>query len=192
MATLVKTIKSRSTGDIIYPVTKADAVYFNDNNNLVSVQGKINTIQGLLGSSSISNVGSSITGIIGNEALNTTAQTLAGAINEHQTDISTLNNSLKNKTSGGVNLKNYTHSNPYTFPCDGYVLMDSGASAQSGTHIWFPIRTANNYNAASLYMAVQQSFQSMSVFVKKGMICFLYEATATNNYSINFFPLDMQ
>ena len=94
MATLVKTIKSRSTGDIIYPVTKADAVYFNDNNNLVSVQGKINTIQGLLGSSSISNVGSSITGIIGNEALTTTAQTLAGAINEHQTDISELNNQL--------------------------------------------------------------------------------------------------
>lgn len=37
MATLVKTIKSRSTDDIIYPVTKADAVYFNDENNLVSV-----------------------------------------------------------------------------------------------------------------------------------------------------------
>lgn len=196
MATLVKTIKSRSTNDIIYPVTKADAVYFNDNNTLVSVQGKINTIQGLLGSSSISNVGSSITGIIGNEALTTTAQTLAGAINEHQTDISTLNNNLtqlqRNRTSSsGVSLKSYTNqSNPYVFPCDGYVMIDSGSSAQAGTHIWVPIRSNNGINVANLYMYVQASFQTLVTFVKKGMHTFLYEATATNNFTVIFHPLD--
>lgn len=45
----------------------------------------------LIGTSSISNVKSTITGAIGNTALGTTATTLSGAIAEHEGDISTLN-----------------------------------------------------------------------------------------------------
>lgn len=64
MSTLIKTIKSHLTDDTIYPITKADAVYLNDN---------VTTVEGLLGNTSIASIGDgTITGAI--STLNTSVE----------------------------------------------------------------------------------------------------------------------
>lgn len=94
MSTTIKTIKSHLTDDIIYPITKSNAVYL-PNSTAETVDGHLTDLETLVGSSSITNVGSSITGIIGNNALTTTAQTLSGAVNE-------LNGKISNEYTGNI------------------------------------------------------------------------------------------
>lgn len=60
-------------------------------NRISTMIKNVRYIWNLLGSSSFSNVASTLTGAIGNTALTTTAQTLSGAIAEHESDISALN-----------------------------------------------------------------------------------------------------
>lgn len=60
-------------------------------NRISTMVKNVRYIWNLLGSSSFSNVASTLSGAIGNTALTTTAQTLSGAIAEHESDISTLN-----------------------------------------------------------------------------------------------------
>jgi len=60
-------------------------------NRISTMIKNVRYIWNLLGSSSFSNVASTLTGAIGNTALTTTAQTLSGAIAEHERDISGLN-----------------------------------------------------------------------------------------------------
>lgn len=60
-------------------------------NRISTMVKNVRYIWDLLGSSSFSNVASTLTGAIGNTALTTTAQTLSGAIAEHESNISTLN-----------------------------------------------------------------------------------------------------
>ena len=64
-------------------------------NRISTMIKNVRYIWNLLGSSSFSNVASTLTGAIGNTALTTTAQTLSGAIAEHERDISTLNSKSK-------------------------------------------------------------------------------------------------
>ena len=70
-------------------------------NRISTMIKNVRYIWNLLGSSSFSNVASTLTGAIGNTALTTTAQTLSGAIAEHESDISTLNSNLATSLSGG-------------------------------------------------------------------------------------------
>lgn len=63
-------------------------------NRISTMVKNVRYIWNLLGSSSFSNVASTLTGAIGNTALTTTAQTLSGAIAEHESDISTLNSKI--------------------------------------------------------------------------------------------------
>lgn len=63
-------------------------------NRISTMIKNVRYIWNLLGSSSFSNVASTLTGAIGNTALTTTAQTLSGAIAEHERDISGLNSNL--------------------------------------------------------------------------------------------------
>ena len=74
MATTIKTIKDYLTDDTVYPITKASAVYLNDD---------ITTVEGLLGNSS----------------LNTEVQTVTGAINEINEN---LNSWIVNKNDTGT------------------------------------------------------------------------------------------
>jgi len=67
-------------------------------NRISTMIKNVRYIWNLLGSSSFSNVASTLTGAIGNTALPTTAQTLSGAIAEHESDISTLNSKLTYST----------------------------------------------------------------------------------------------
>lgn len=75
--TIIKTIKSLLTGDTIYPVTKASAVYMND-----STSQSPSTAEGHI---------TALDSKVGTASLNTTAQDLSAAINQHEDDISELN-----------------------------------------------------------------------------------------------------
>lgn len=87
-----------TSGDSLSPSGWTSVSQITANSTLATLFNRISTmvknvryIWNLLGSSSFSNVASTLTGAIGNTALTTTAQTLSGAIAEHESDISTLN-----------------------------------------------------------------------------------------------------
>ena len=66
-STIIKTIKSLLTGDTIYPVTKASAVYMND-----STSQSPSTAEGHI---------TALDSKVGTDTLDTTAQNLCAAIN---------------------------------------------------------------------------------------------------------------
>lgn len=87
-----------TSGDSLSPSGWTSVPQITTDSTLATLFNRISTmvknvryIWNLLGSSSFSNVASTLTGAIGNTALTTTAQTLSGAIAEHESDISTLN-----------------------------------------------------------------------------------------------------
>ena len=67
--------------------------------------------------------------------------------------------------------------------------VNSGSGITAGTHIWVVIKDIDNKNIAYIYMAVTQSYQIQSTFVRKGMKVQVTSVTATNNYSITYTPL---
>lgn len=90
-----------TSGDSLSPSGWTSVPQITTDSTLATLFNRISTmvknvryIWNLLGSSSFSNVASTLTGAIGNTALTTTAQTLSGAIAEHESDISTLNSKL--------------------------------------------------------------------------------------------------
>lgn len=100
-----------TSGDSLSPTGWTDVSQITTNSTLATLFNRISTmvknvryIWNLLGSSSFSNVASTLSGAIGNTALTTTAQTLSGAIAEHESDISTLNSKFSIKT------KTYTYA----------------------------------------------------------------------------------
>lgn len=99
---------------------------------------------------------------------------------------------LNNGSSGSIDIKGYNSaSNFYVFPSDGYVTVDSGSGATAGTYIRYICKASNGTNAALNYMNVTGSYQSQSVYVKKGMYGYLQGTNATNAYSVTFTPLDL-
>lgn len=85
-STIVKTIKSLLTGDTIYPVTKASAVYMND-----STSQSPSTAEGHI---------TALDSKVGTATLDTTAQDLCTAINQHEIDINELNSNLSEYFEG--------------------------------------------------------------------------------------------
>lgn len=106
----------------------------------------------LIGSSSISNVKSTITGAIGNTALGTTATTLSGAIAEHESDINTVNSKMSavetaNNSTIGLTVRLY-----YQKSCPNIMLLKitgtttSQMSTAAGyANVW----NANNFITAA-------------------------------------------
>lgn len=95
-----------TSGDSLSPSGWTSVSQITTNSTLATLFNRISTmvknvryIWTLLGSSSFSNVASTLTGAIGNTALTTTAQTLSGAIVEHESDISTLNSKILSYTT---------------------------------------------------------------------------------------------
>lgn len=102
-------------------------------NRISTMIKNVRYIWNLLGSSSFSNVASTLTGAIGNTALTTTAQTLSGAIAEHERDISGLNSKIKStditittSSSGAagipVNLRSKPIIDVYTVGATPYLI----------------------------------------------------------------------
>lgn len=73
-----------------------------DQQNISALDGRVTNIEGTLGNSAITNVGTNVTSAIGNETLLTNNKTLSGAINEIHNE----NNILKVVNSGNIIRKN--------------------------------------------------------------------------------------
>ena len=90
--------------------------------------------------------------IIGEDSLNTTAQTLIGAINEHQTDISTLNNNLTKSSSQLTISPGFTATTnwcrKYGQIVQFYLEISSGTLSESG---WNTVATLPENYRSSLY-----------------------------------------
>jgi len=91
----------------------------------------------------------------------------------------------KNSSSGSVDLSGYSSSNKYTFPSDGYLVLNS-SNVSTGS-IQVNIYTANN-KALFQYMSITKAYQVEMVFIKKGMMC--YVDTKPSGTSVSFMPLD--
>jgi len=104
-----------TSGDAASPTAWTNVSVITTGSTLATLFNRISTmvknvryIWNLLGSSSFSNVASTLTGAIGNTALTTTAQTLSGAIAEHESDISTLNSNTVNTVFASSDTSKYT------------------------------------------------------------------------------------
>lgn len=94
----------------------------------------------LIGSGDFSNVAETISGAIGNTALTTTATDISGAIAEHESDISTLNDNLSDKIKY-VDATVTTGTALYT----GYYYADITIPTNLGTFICaMPMFTTSN------------------------------------------------
>ena len=125
-----------TSGDSLSPSGWTSVSQITTDSTLATLFNRISTmvknvryIWNLLGSSSFSNVASTLTGAIGNTALTTTAKTLSGAIAEHESDISTLNSKF---VSGGL-FRIETISEKYSKP------------VSSAGGVMFTIPTKNDY-----------------------------------------------
>lgn len=99
-----------TSGDAASPTAWSSVSVLTSGSTLATLFNRISTmvknvryLWNLIGSSSFSNVASTLSGAIGNTALTTTAQTLSGAIAEHESDISTLNGKTSKTYSGTPN-----------------------------------------------------------------------------------------
>lgn len=121
-----------------------------------------------------------------------TATDSQGAIDELNNSLTQLDFVKYNKNSGhGVDLTPYnTDNNMYTFPCDGYVTVNSGTGVTANSYIRLVVRSNDGYNIGYIYMIVLQAYQISSLFVKKGTKVLFAGTNATNNYSVTFSPLD--
>lgn len=126
--------------------------------NLISTMVKnVRYIWNLLGSSSFSNVASTLTGAIGNTALTTTAQTLSGAIAEHESDINTLNSKFESGTwTPTIARANTTNATGKWIRvgnmvwCSGSVVFSDSQTNQGNIYILdssLPITTGSNRGA---------------------------------------------
>lgn len=122
-------------------------------NRISTMVKNVRYIWNMLGSSSFSNVASTLTGAIGNTALTTTAQTLSGAIAEHESDISTLNSKMDEKSALL------------------YITLST-----SGTYSDSALYTALK-NDSRVQPRVYQFFRAKFNYGDRFGFCYLYEAT---------------
>lgn len=87
--------------------------------------------------------------------------------------LTAINNDLsKNNLGSPISLDNYTSSsNIYTFPSDGYVLInESGANTRTGIHLMGASGTG--FDIEMGYDSTTQYTQRNPVYVRKGMKCY--------------------
>ena len=99
----------------------------------------------------------------------------------------TTTNSRVNANHGAsaVSLKGYTStSNMYTFPADGYVFVSSESVASGAIRVVIAPADAG-WGLASIYMNITATYQIQSMYVKKGMNCYVTQCPsgAAVNYS---------
>ena len=95
----------------------------------------------------------------------------------------TLDDLTANNGAVGVDLSPYsTSSNKYTFPSDGYIVESIGAQ-NSGKCI-VTIYGANGAPIAGLCLNAVFNYQSSSVFVRKGMSCYVF--SRDSNVTVEF------
>lgn len=129
-------------------------------NRISTMIKNVRYIWNLLGSSSFSNVASTLTGAIGNTALTTTAQTLSGAIAEHESDISTLNSKIY--------IKDYSFSASYA----------AGTVGTRGAQVQVAADTnADIIGISILYIAASTDYNPIVFYFDGKIYCNLYRAS---------------
>lgn len=146
-----------TSGDAASPTAWTSVSQITTNSTLATLFNRISTmvknvryLWNLIGSSSFSNVASTLSGAIGNTALTTTAQTLSGAIAEHESDISTLNGksirvALSSATSAITVTSAYLVSDPVRKTIRIYIAFRSASDISSSTTI---VNIPSNYRPA--------------------------------------------
>lgn len=116
-----------TSGDAASPTAWTNVSVITTGSTLATLFNRISTmvknvryLWNLIGSSSFSNVASTLSGAIGNTALTTTAQTLSGAIAEHESAISTLNGNTELSITAATNVTISSASHVYL--CGGKYL----------------------------------------------------------------------
>jgi hypothetical protein len=108
-------------------------------------------------------------------------------IDEVKSDLTDLETNVsKNKleNSSVVNLFNYSSSNKYTAPSDGYVCIGVNTASGYGAVI---IQGSNEEHLFTLN--VREGYEAVSVFVRKGMKIYPGEASAVENLTCEFIAL---
>lgn len=91
-----------------------------------------------------------------------------------------LNSNLRcNKLDSFVTITNYTASNKYTFPDDGYLWFSGGSTSDSNI-------TLAGSNGTEIWCTFNTNSKPQMVFVRKGMKCWL---TANSSATVRFFKL---
>ena len=101
-------------------------------------------------------------------------------------------NVTKNNFTDPTNLFNYSSSNKYTFPSDGYVVIYASTNTTTIAKVSATIGcTANGYTITLEAMSIARASGNFtnSMFVRKGMTGYATETgTATGN-TARFYPL---
>ena len=92
----------------------------------------------------------------------------------------------KNESGERTDITSYTSADRFKIPCDGYVVISSETSTSG--KIYLVVGGQSTGNIAFLYMHVAGTYQMQSLFVKKGLRCYLSEKTATAGKAW-FYPL---
>lgn len=87
----------------------------------------------------------------------------------------------KNKIESFVSLNSYTSANRYTFPSDGYVTLNNRGSSYNALALILGSNGNANYT-----VALGGSQGQYSLFVRKGMVTYIYEGTSGGYY---FLPI---
>lgn len=105
-------------------------------------------------------------------------------INSDLTDLETNVSKNKLEYSSVVNLLNYSSSNKYTAPSDGYVYIAVGTASGYGSVV---IQGSDGEQLVSL--SLRQGYEASSVFVRKGMKIYSGNASSIENVTCRFIAL---
>lgn len=88
------------------------------------------------------------------------------------------------RTDGNdVNLTSYTSiQNSYTFPYDGYLILDSGEKPNGIIHVNIQ-DNGGLTNVAFMRMNITGTYQTESLFVRKGMKCYVADRSSGTKVS---------
>ena len=88
--------------------------------------------------------------------------------------------------NNAIDITSYnTSGNRYTFPSDGYLNIGSGNNSSGSVKV--PIYGGNNVGGPAVYMNITGADQAQSIYVRKGMKCFVYQMTT--GCTVTFSPL---
>lgn len=93
----------------------------------------------------------------------------------------------KSHLGNTIILNSYTSANPYICDYDGYVYVSSG-SASTGFIRVLARPQDSNANIAGISMVVEYTYQTASIYLRKGMRVYVADNSATGS-SIVFYPL---
>lgn len=117
-------------------------------------------------------------------AITSGAQIVIGTNAELTDDITT--QISKNNLGTAVDISGYTSSNRYTIPSDGYIQICSETLTSGKVQVVI----ATGGAAIREFMNITNQYQYSSIYVKKGMRCYINAGGMTSGASAKFFPLE--